>query len=76
METLIVGLLIIFCVLGLLPIIWILKYTFSKSINGKDHIEKYMTEKYGPNWFDEMIEGLRDPEVRKTLGDHYLDLKK
>lgn len=70
MEILIVVVLIASCILGLVPIIWILKYTFSKSINGKEHIEQYMTEKYGSNWFDEMIEGLRDPEVRKSVSDH------
>ena len=75
MENLIVGLLIISCIIGLIPIIWILIYTFSKSINGKEHIEKYMSEKYGENWFEEMIEGLKDPEVRKSVADE-LGLKK
>lgn len=75
METLILWILITFCNIGLFLIIWILNYTFSKSINGKEHIEEYMTEKYGPNWFDEMIEGLKDPEVRKSVADH-LGLKK
>jgi len=75
METLILWILIICCIIGFLLIIWILNYTFSKSINGKEHIEKYMSEKYGPNWFEEMIEGLKDPEVRKSVADH-LGLKK
>lgn len=46
-----------------------------KKVCGKQWIEESMTEKYGPNWFEEMVEGLRDPEVRKSLADH-LGLKK
>jgi len=60
---------------GLALIIWISIYILAPSINGKEHIETYMTDKYGPNWFDEMIEGLRDPEVRKSISDE-LKLKK
>ena len=75
MENLMVGLVLIFCIIGLIPIIWILIYTFSKSINGKEHIEKYMSEKYGKDWFEEMIEGLKDPEVRKSVADE-LGIKK
>ncbi len=62
-------------IVGLALIIWILIYILAPSINGKEHIEMYMTDKYGPNWFDEMIEGLRDPEVRKSISDE-LKLKK
>ncbi len=75
MEKLMVAFSIVACIIGLIPIIWFLIYSFSKSINGKEHIEKYMSEKYGPNWFEEMIEALKDPEVRKSVADH-LGLKK
>ena len=52
MENLMVGLTIIACVIGITPITWILINTFSKSINGKDHIEQYMSEKYGEDWLE------------------------
>ena len=69
MENLIVGLVIISCIIGLIPIIWILIYTFSKSINGKEHIEQYMSEKYGKDWLEQCMEGLRNTEVRKSIAD-------
>lgn len=75
MENLMVGLAIISSIIGLFTIILILIYTFSKSINGKEHIEQYMSEKYGENWFEEMIEGLKDLEVRKSVADE-LGLKR
>jgi hypothetical protein len=65
MENLIVGVVIISCIIGLIPII----YTFSKSINGKEHIEQYMSEKYGKDWLEQSMEGLRNPEVRKSIAD-------
>lgn len=46
-----------------------------KTICGKQWIEESMTEKYGQNWFEEMIEGLRDAEVRKSVADE-LGLKR
>lgn len=69
MENLIVVLVIISCIIGLIPIIWILIYTFSKSINGKEHIEQYMSEKYGKDWLEQCMESLRNPEVRKSIAD-------
>ena len=46
-----------------------------KTICGKQWIEESMTEKYGENWFEEMIEGFRDTEVRKSVADE-LGLKR
>lgn len=64
MENLMLGVVITSILIGLIPIVWILINTFSKSINGKEYIKKSMSEKYGEDWFEEMIEGLRNPEVR------------
>ncbi len=51
--------------------IWSVLFCWKK-IDGKKWIEDSMTEKYGPDWLDQCIEGLKDPEVRKSLAD---DLK-
>ena len=75
MENLIIGVSIIFGIIGLVLIIWILIYSLSPSINGKEHIEKYMTEKYGEDWLEQCMEGLRNPEVRKSISDE-LGLKR
>jgi chemotaxis receptor (MCP) glutamine deamidase CheD len=69
MESIIVGFIIAVCILGFTVVIRGLIYTLSPSISGKEHIEQYMSEKYGENWFEEMVEGLRNPEVRKGIAD-------
>lgn len=69
MENLIITILIIFGIVGLDLIIWTLIYSLSPSINGKEHIEKYMAEKYGENWLDQSIEALKDGEVRRAVGE-------
>lgn len=38
-----------------------------KTICGKQWIENSMAEKYGENWFTEMIDGLENPEVKKSV---------
>ena len=75
MENLIIGISIIFGIIGLSLIVWILIYSLSPSINGKEHIEKYMSEKYGRDWLEQCMEGLRNLEVRKSIADE-LGLKK
>lgn len=75
MENLILGLVIIFCIISLILIILVLIYAFSKSINGKEHIEQYMSKKYGDDWLEQCMGGLRDPEVRKSIADE-LGLKR
>lgn len=42
-------------------------------VNGKEEIERSMSEKYGSNWLDKSLESLKDPEVRKALAEE-LDL--
>lgn len=69
METLLLILSVIFGGIGIALIIWILRYTFSKSINGKNHIEQYMSDKYGDDWLEQCMEGLRDPNIRKSIAD-------
>jgi hypothetical protein len=54
MEKIMVWFVMSLCFIGIIPIIWIIVYTLSKSINGKEHIEGYMSKKYGNNWFDEI----------------------
>ena len=45
-----------------------LKQIFNrKTFCGKQYIEESMTKKYGSNWLEECLEGLRDPNVRKDL---------
>ena len=75
MENLIIGISIIFGIIGLALIVWILIYILSPSINGKEHIEQYMSEKYGEDWLEQCMEGLRNPEVRKSITDE-LKLKR
>jgi hypothetical protein len=38
-----------------------------KTICGKQWIEESMTEKYGADWLEQCMEGLRNPEVREEL---------
>lgn len=75
MENLIIGISIIFGTIGLALIIWFLIYSLSPSINGKEHIEQYMSEKYGEDWLEQCMEGLRNPEVRNSIADE-LGLKR
>jgi len=69
MEILMITLSIIFAVIGLALIVWILIYSLSPSVNGKEHIENYMSEKYGKDWLEQCMEGLRNPEARKSIAD-------
>jgi hypothetical protein len=75
MENLIIWISIIFGIVGIALIAWVLIYSLSPSINGKEHIEKYMSEKYGEDWLEQCMEGLRNPEVRKSIADE-LKLKR
>lgn len=75
MENLIIGISIIFGTISLSLIVWILIYSLSPSINGKEHIEQYMSKKYGDDWLEQCMGGLRDPEVRKSIADE-LNLKR
>ena len=44
------------------------KFLFNhKTICGKQWIEQSMTEKYGEDWLEQCLDGLRDPEVRQEL---------
>lgn len=38
-----------------------------KTICGKQCIEDSMTEKYGEDWLEQCLNGLRNPQVRKVL---------
>jgi hypothetical protein len=38
-----------------------------KTICGKQWIEDSMTEKYGEDWLEQCVEGLKDPSVRADL---------
>jgi hypothetical protein len=38
-----------------------------KTIFGKQWIEESMTEKYGADWLEQCLEGLRNPNVRAEL---------
>lgn len=67
MENLIIAISIIFGIIGLALIIWILIYSLSPSINGKEYIEKYMSDKYGEDWLDQCMQALKDKEVRRTV---------
>jgi len=69
MDNLMVTIVVLSCVIGFIAITWVLIHTFSKSINGKEHIEKYMSEKYGDDWLEQCMQGLRNPEVRKSIAD-------
>lgn len=42
-------------------------FFFPKMICGKTQIENEMTEKYGSDWMEQCIAGLRNPEVREEL---------
>ena len=75
MENLINGISIILGIISLALIIWFLIYSLSPSINGKEHIEQYMSEKYGEDWLEQCMEGLRNPDVRKSVADE-LGLKR
>lgn len=44
-----------------------------RMVNGKEEIERSMSEKYGSNWLNKSLEALEDPEVRKALAEE-LDL--
>ena len=48
--------------------IWNFLFNY-KTINSKQYIEELMTKRYGKNWFEEMIQGLRDPNVRKPVAN-------
>lgn len=69
MENLLIVLSIVFGGIGIGTIVWTLIYLYSPSINGKQWIEDSMTEKYGADWLEQCLEGLRNPEVRKTIAD-------
>lgn len=38
-----------------------------KKIDSKQWVEQSMTKKYGKDWLNKCLEGLRDKEVRKSL---------
>jgi len=44
-------------------------FFFGKTINGKQWIEDSMTEKYGNDWLEQCLNGLKDKDVRKDLKD-------
>jgi hypothetical protein len=70
MEKILILLVILACVWGICLILYIIHYLyFAKKINGKEHIEKYMSEKYGEDWLEQCMNGLRDPSVRKSIAD-------
>jgi hypothetical protein len=45
----------------------IYRFLFPKMIDGKGWIEESMTAKYGTDWLDQCIEGLKNEEIRKQL---------
>jgi len=47
----------------------------TKKINGKEWINKSMTEKYGAFWLEGCMEGLKNKEVRESVAKE-LNLKK
>ena len=46
---------------------WIYSLLFQKKICGKTWIEESMTTEHGSDWLDQVMDGLRNPEVRKQL---------
>lgn len=42
-------------------------FFFPKMICGKTYIDESMTAKWGSNWLDDCLEGLKNPEVRSQL---------
>lgn len=40
---------------------------FKRKLTSKEVIEKEMSDKYGENWLDQCIDGLRDKDVRRDL---------
>lgn len=75
MENLIIWISIILGIVGIALIAWILIYSLSPSMNGKEHVEQYMSEKYGEDWLEQCMEGLRNAEVRKSIA-YELKLKR
>ena len=52
--------------INILKTVW--NFLFNhKTICGKQWIEQSMTEKYGEDWLEQCLDGLRDPEVREEL---------
>jgi heme oxygenase len=49
MENLIIDIAITFFIIAFITIVWLFK-----SINSKEHIEKYMSKKYGKDWLDQI----------------------
>ena len=57
-----------------LKTIWNFLFNY-KTICGKQWIEESMTETWGEDWLEQCMEGLRNPEVRKSIADE-LKLKR
>lgn len=54
--------------MSFLKSIWNFLFDY-EMVNGKEEIERSMSEKYGSNWLDKCLEALKDPEVRKAVAE-------
>lgn len=73
MEELIISFVVLVsCIIGVLTVIYMLTNIFSKKINGKEHIEQYMSEKYGEDWLEKCLEIDKKSEVIETTDSKHI----